>query len=118
MKKDILSYKGYTAELYLDVQDKIIVGQVINTRDVISFHGDTIKEAEQAFYDVLDTYLESCKQEDIEPSKPYSGRFNLRIPTSLHRDLSISAIKSNMSLNEYTENLIAKSLEKESKHIS
>ncbi|MSO14673.1 hypothetical protein h2es_1464 [Rickettsiales endosymbiont of Trichoplax sp. H2] len=38
MKKYILYYKGYAAELCLDTQDKIIVGQVINTADIISFH--------------------------------------------------------------------------------
>lgn len=113
MKKDILEYKEYIAELHLDVQDKIIIGQVINTKDIISFHGNTIKEAEQAFHNVLDTYIDSCKQEKISPSRSYSGKFNLRIPTKLHRDLSISATKSNMSLNEYTENLIIKGLEKE-----
>lgn len=118
MKKDILDYKEYAAELYLDTQDKIIVGQVINTADIISFHGETIKEAEQAFHDVLDSYLEVCEQENVEPSKPYSGKFNLRIPSNLHRNLSINAIKSNMSLNEYTENLIVKGLEKQSKHVN
>ena len=118
MKKYILNYKGYAAELCLDTQDKIIVGQVINTADIISFHGETIREAEQAFHDVLDSYLEACKQGNIKPSKPYSGKFNLRIPSNLHRDLSINAIKSNMSLNEYTENLIAKGLEEQSKHVN
>ena len=118
MKKDILTYKGYIAELHLDTQDKIIVGQVMNTTDLISFHGDTIIEAEQAFHDVLNTYLDSCAQENIEPSKPYSGRFNLRISSNLHRALSANAVKSNMSLNQYTENIIAKGLKRESNHPS
>ena len=117
MKKELLSYKGYRAELHLDIEDKIIVGQVINTADIISFHGNNIAEAEQAFHDVLDSYLDSCREEKIEPSKPYSGKFNLRIPATVHKNLSINALKSNMSLNEYTEHLIKKGLQKESRQL-
>jgi len=31
----------------------------------------------------------------------YSGKFNLRIPKSLHRRLSIEAVKEGISLNQY-----------------
>ena len=99
MKKNVLAYKGYLAELQLDIDDDIIIGKIIGTSDIISFHGKTIKEAEIAFKNVLDSYLEICKEKNIKPSKPYSGRFNLRIKPELHRNLSIEAIKSNMSLN-------------------
>lgn len=112
--KEVLHYKGYTAELHLDVEDKIIVGKVINTADIISFHGNTMLEVEQAFHDVLDTYLETCKKENIEPSRPYSGKFNLRITPNLHKKLSVNALRANMSLNEYTEYLITKGLNKDS----
>lgn len=72
-------YKGYIAELTLDVAEDIIVGRVINTADIISFHGKTLEEAKEAFHNVLDIYLEAAEKEGIEPNKPYLGKFNLRI---------------------------------------
>ncbi len=38
-----------------------------------------------------------------EPSYPqaYSGRFNLRLPKSLHRHLALSAERQGVSLNQY-----------------
>lgn len=110
MKKVTLEYKGYVADLALDIEDKIIVGQVINTADLISFHGNTVEEAEVAFHDVLDSYLEACSKENIDPSRPYSGKFNLRIKPKTHQDLVRHAAQSNMSLNEYTEALIIRGI--------
>ncbi len=111
MSKNIIIYKGYIAELTLDFDDDIIVGKVINTADIISFHGKTLEKTKEAFHDVLDTYLETAEKEGIEPSKPYSGKFNLRISPMLHRRLSILARMNNKSLNECVEELISKGLE-------
>ncbi len=110
MKKDLIEYKGYLAELSFDIEDDIIVGKVINTADFISFHGITLIEAKKAFHDVLDSYLDACECNEIEPSRPYSGKFNLRIAPALHRALTVEAHKANKSLNEYTEWLIAQKL--------
>ncbi len=45
-----------------------------------------------------------------EPSYPeeYSGRFNLRIPRSLHRKLAESAEREGVSLNQYVATLLAR----------
>ena len=106
MKNDVLEYKKYIAKLDFDLEEGIIVGKVINTRDIISFHGDTLTEIKQAFSDIIDTYLEACESEGIHPSKPYSGKFNLRINPDLHRELSIEATQEGISLNDLTESLI------------
>ncbi|MBS0358799.1 MAG: type II toxin-antitoxin system HicB family antitoxin [Proteobacteria bacterium] len=60
-----MEYKNYLAELTLDIEDNIIVGRVINTAGIISFHGETVREAKAAFHNVLDIYLTTCKEENI-----------------------------------------------------
>ena len=44
-----LTYKGYIAIIDADLKDGILVGRVINTRDIIGFHGETISEATERF---------------------------------------------------------------------
>jgi predicted HicB family RNase H-like nuclease len=100
MNSTLIEYKGYLAELELDIDDNIIVGRVINTAEIISFHGQTIDEAKQSFHDVLDSYLKTCDEESIEPSRPYSGKFNLRINPILHKEISNCAAQERKSLNE------------------
>ena len=110
-RDNVIIYKGYIAQLTLDIEDDIIVGRVINTAEIISFHGKTLKEAKQAFHNVLDTYLAVAEKDGIEPTKPYSGRFNLRISPVTHRRLTLLARKRRKSLNECTEELIIKGLQ-------
>lgn len=96
-----LTYKGYVATIEPDLDDGILVGRVINTRDIIAFHGETISEAVRSFHAVIDEYLEDCKQRGTTPERPYSGKFNLRLPPELHSQIASAAARSGKSLNQW-----------------
>jgi len=115
--KNTISYKGYIAELNLDTDDNIIVGRVINTADLISFHGASVEEAKNAYYNVLDTYLETCQKENINPSLPTSGKFSLRIAPELHRQLRDRASLERSSINEMIIAVLSRSMERYHKRI-
>ena len=55
-----MNYNGYVGQFNVDIETGLIRGMVINTRDVITFHGKTVEEAQQAFRDSVDDYLEFC----------------------------------------------------------
>lgn len=99
-------YKNYVAHIEFDDEAEIFHGEVINTRDVITFQGSTVKELKKAFRDSVDDYLEFCKERNEEPERPFSGKFNLRLDPDLHRDVSIMAKKSGKSLNEWVSEAI------------
>ena len=86
-----------------DAQAKVFHGDVINTRDVITFQGITVNEIEKAFKDSVDDYLTWCAEEGVEPEKPYSGKFNVRLSPELHRQIAILAKKTHVSLNNFVE---------------
>ena len=69
----MLSYKGYTGQINYDDEMKILHGEVLDTRDVITFQGRNIEEIEQAFRDFVDDYLEFCKERGEQPNKPFSN---------------------------------------------
>jgi predicted HicB family RNase H-like nuclease len=54
-----MTYKGYTASMTFDTDDKIIVGRVIDIEDIISFHGESVAEFEVAFHSLVDAYLKA-----------------------------------------------------------
>ncbi|MFP4409469.1 MAG: type II toxin-antitoxin system HicB family antitoxin [Spirochaetaceae bacterium] len=89
-----------------DAEAKIFHGEVINTRDVITFQGRAVDELEQAFRDSVDEYISWCEAEAVPPEKPYSGRFNLRLSPELHRELAVTAKKRNVSINRFVEQAI------------
>ena len=102
----MMEYKGYLGAVEYDALAKIFHGDIINTRDIITFQGTTVKEIERAFKNSIDDYISWCNEEGVEPEKPYSGKFNVRLSPELHRKTAILAKKKNMSLNSFVEKAI------------
>ena len=102
----MMEYKGYFGTVEYDTKAKIFHGDIINTRDVITFQGTTVEEIEQAFKDSIDDYIAWCKEDGVEPEKPYSGKFNVRLSPELHRQAAIMAKKKNISLNSFVEKAV------------
>jgi predicted HicB family RNase H-like nuclease len=101
-----MEYKGYLGTVEYDDEAKIFHGDIINTRDVITFQGTTVNEIERAFKDSINDYIAWCKEDGIEPEKPYSGKFNIRLPPELHRQAAVLAKKRRVSLNSFVEKAI------------
>ncbi len=96
-----MTYKGYEGVVHFDEDAGIFTGEVINTRDVITFQGTSVKELKKAFHDSVDDYLEFCASRNEEPEKPFSGTLSLRLPPRMHRELALNARRRGKSLNAY-----------------
>jgi len=99
----MMEYNGYIGMVEYDSDAKIFHGDVVNTRDDITFQGTTVDEIEGAFKDSVEDYIQWCKSEGVSPEKPYSGRFNLRLSPALHKEIAITARKMNLSINNFVE---------------
>ena len=97
----MLNYKGYIGHVDFDDENEIFTGEVINTKDIITFQAETAYELKQAFIDSVEDYLEFCHTRNENPEKPFSGKFNIRISPELHREVYIAAKQSGMSLNSW-----------------
>jgi predicted HicB family RNase H-like nuclease len=69
---NMMEYKGFTGIVEYDSDAKIFHNDVVNTCDVITFQGTSVKEIEKAFAESIDDYLNWCKFENVESEKPYS----------------------------------------------
>jgi predicted HicB family RNase H-like nuclease len=106
-----MKYKGYESAVIFDEEAAIFHGEVVNTRDVITFQGTSVDELRQAFEESVDDYLEFCKERGEEPEKPFSGNLVIRINPALHRELSIEAKKVGKSLNNLIEQTLSKAVD-------
>jgi predicted HicB family RNase H-like nuclease len=102
-----MKYKGYEGSITFDDDAEIFHGEVINTKDVITFQGTSVKELKKAFRDSIDEYLRFCAERGEEPDKPFSGNLLIRIDPALHKKLAIQARKKKKSLNALIEERLA-----------
>ena len=96
-----MEYKGYVGKVEFDDEAGIFHGEVLDTRDVITFQGQSVAELKTAFEGSIDDYLAFCKERGEEPNKPFSGQFVTRIPPELHREVNLAASISGKSLNAW-----------------
>lgn len=101
-----MNYKGYFAKVEFDPDDHIFVGHIIGIRDVVGFHGETVKELEAAFQEAVDNYLAACKELGQKPNKPYSGNLMLRIPIEVHAAVAAAAEANGKSINQWVAGVL------------
>ncbi|BAY31802.1 HicB family protein [Nostoc carneum NIES-2107] len=102
----MMTYKGYTASLEVDVEAKILFGQVLDINDVITFKGQTVDEARQEFQNSVDDYLAFCEELGEEPDKPFSGKLPFRTTPEHHRKIFIAAKKTGKSINAWMDEIL------------
>jgi predicted HicB family RNase H-like nuclease len=107
----MFKYKEYMGHVDFDEDAEVFHGEIINTRDVITFQGTSVRELKKAFKDSIDDYLAFCEERGESPDKPFSGKFNLRLEPELHREAFVAAKQSNMSLNSWVSKAIENSVQ-------
>jgi len=101
------TYKGYTGKFELDFEDNLISGLVIDIKDVITFHGNTIEEAIKCFHESVDDYLDFCQELGEEPEKPFSGKLPYRTTPEIHRKIYVAATKAGKSINAWMDEVLS-----------
>lgn len=96
-----MSYKGYEATVEYDEDAELFHGEVVNTRDVITFEGRSVDELKSALAASVEDYLAFCQARGEEPERPYSGQFVVRVDPALHRAVAVAAKRSGASLNKW-----------------
>ena len=104
----MLEYKGYHAIIEYDADDNIFVGEVFGITDSLNFHGSSVDELTQMFHQSIDNYLAMCEETGKKPDKEYKGSFNIRIPSALHKQISIHAAEEGLTLNQYVMRALEK----------
>ncbi|APS51740.1 hypothetical protein AVI51_13375 [Piscirickettsia salmonis] len=97
----MLRYKGYAAVVNFDDHDKILHGEILNIRDMVTFECEDLQGIELAFHNAVDDYVAMCKEKGRTPNKPYSGTTNLRLGTVLHEMCALAAAENDQSLNDW-----------------
>ena len=97
----MMEYKGYRAAVVYDDEAGIFHGEVVDTRDVITFEGTSVEQLQKEFRFSIDDYLTVCAERGRQPDKPFSGKIPLRVPQEVHRAAAAAAKGAGKSLNAW-----------------
>ena len=107
-----MEYKGYIAAIEYDESIDLLHGRVINagTSPVATFEASDVEGLKREFRTSIDQYLALCKEQGIEPQKPFSGKMLLCLGSDLHRQVTFAAIEDGMTLNAWMKRALEEKL--------
>lgn len=104
---------GYNAELRRN-SDGTYFARIVEFPGCMT-EGDTREEALENLDDAMRSWI-AVGLEDGDPIPPpindglFSGKFVVRVPRSVHRDLSVRAEREGVSLNQFVVSALARSV--------
>jgi predicted HicB family RNase H-like nuclease len=107
---NLMSVDGYYARIEYNSDTDLFRGEILGLSGGADFYGANPDELRREFKKSLDVFLEVCKEQGIEPRRQFSGKFNLRIPPELHKQLAMAAEAQGKSLNALAQETLQKSV--------
>lgn len=109
-----MKYGGYAGSVEFDAAGRIFHGRLLGTTaDIVTFQGTTVDGLEADFRQAVDGYLALCAEDGVEPQRPYSGRFVLRLPPATHGEVTAAARLARTSMNRWIVQAIQMRLDAE-----
>ena len=103
---NVMDIEGHKAVVTFDSEIGMFRGEFIGLTGGADFYATSVDGLREEGRLSLETYLEMCAEEGVEPFRQFSGRFNVRIDAGLHR-AAVSAAKAQAkSLNEWVGDAI------------
>ena len=106
---NMMEVDGYKAKIEYDPELDQFRGEILGLNGSADFYGKSPASLRKEFKASLKVYLEVCEEKGIAPTKEYSGKFNLRIPPRLHREIAARATAAGKSINQWVSEVLKRS---------
>ena len=105
--ENALVYKGYVGSVQYNATDEVFHGKIEAITDLVTFEADSAKQLRAEFEQAVDDYLALCAAVGKEPSKTFTGSFNVRIGPELHRKAALVSTGRGISLNQLVSQAVS-----------
>ena len=92
---------GYRAVIEFDPDIDMFRGEFLDLNGGADFYAKDVAGLRREGAISLKVFLDMCREDDVEPRKRFSGKFNLRIPPTLHATIAVAAASEGKSLNQW-----------------
>ena len=104
----MMEYKGYVAAITYDSSVELLHGEVVNAGPypIATFEAADVEGLKHEFRISIEDYLAWCKEDGVEPRRPFSGNLSLRLGADLHQRVAVSAARNGISINRWIKSAL------------
>ena len=99
--RNTMEIDGYRAVIEFDPDIDMFRGEFLDLNGGADFYAKDIAGLRREGAISLKVFLDMCREDDVEPRRRFSGKFNLRIPPTLHATIAVAAAAEGKSLNQW-----------------
>ncbi|WP_339134934.1 MAG: type II toxin-antitoxin system HicB family antitoxin [Candidatus Electrothrix sp. GW3-4] len=103
---NIVDIDGYRAVISYDPKHGMFCGEFAGLSSKVVFYSQDIGGLLREGKKVLDTFLDSCQEDGVEPRKEYSGELLVQIHPGLHAEVVARAFASGKTVNQWLAEMI------------
>ena len=98
---NMMEINGYRAAVRYDPEIEMFRGEFMGLNGGADFYARDIDGLRREGELSLRVFLDMCREDGVEPTRTYSGRFNLRVSPALHAEIAARATAAGKSLNQW-----------------
>jgi predicted HicB family RNase H-like nuclease len=106
-----LQYKEFQGSV--DFEDDRLIIRILHIDDLVTTEIDSAAQAQSAFEELVDDYVQTCKELSKEPCKPFKGTFNVRVTPDLHRQVAMAAADNSQTMNGWIADALEFAVERQ-----
>ncbi len=103
---NLMTIDGCNAVISFDPELNQFRGEFTGLNGGADFYARSVEALRKEGRRSLKTFLDVCQERGIEPYRHFSGKFVVRVPSTLHAQATAAASAAGMSLNQWVQRAI------------
>ena len=97
---NVMMINGYRAIIQYDPEFEMFRGEFTGLNGGADFYADSVCALRKEGEISLRVFLDTCREMGIDPVRAYSGKFQVRVPESMHKQAVDAAKARGISLDQ------------------
>lgn len=97
----MLIYKGFIGQIDYDSEANLLVGEIVNSVDLLEFSGHDVNEIKASFHRCVDEYLILQKEDAGINATPFVGNFSVCLSTDKQSKVIQAAKKQGETVSHW-----------------
>ncbi len=98
------------AHIQYDPEIELFRGEFIGLNGGADFYANNIADLKKEGKISLNTFLDVCKENNIEPFKQFSGKFVIRVSPEIHEKITLASLSNEQSINKWATDVLQKAV--------